>query len=131
MTTHNSPNNFYNEAPWARQLKAILPNNGVIPESVRNEWVKTITICYCGNGLGYREGVDEGALPYYKEFISLFDNKDMIILLNMMDDSILLMDLGMPKAAARFKKMCAYLLKKSQNARKVYRLFIKRRHIKI
>lgn len=116
MTTHNSPNNFYNEAPWARQLKAILPNNGVIPESVRNEWVKTITICYCGNGLGYREGVDEGALPYYKEFISLFDNKDMIILLNMMDDSILLMDLGMPKAAARFKKMCAYLLKKSQNA---------------
>lgn len=115
LTTHNCMNNFYNEAPWARQLKSIMPMTGVVPESVLPEWVKTITICYCGNGLGYKEGVDEGALPYYKEFINSFDNKAMAMLLNMMDDPILLMDMSRSKASNRFRKLCAFLSNKCQN----------------
>lgn len=62
MTTHNSINNFYNEEPWARQLKTLLPISGNIPQSILSDWVKTTVICYSGNGNGYREGVDEGAL---------------------------------------------------------------------
>lgn len=107
MTTHNSINNFYNEEPWARQLKTLLPISGNIPQSILSDWVKTIVICYSGNGNGYREGVDEGALPYYKEFIKNFDNKALVCLLNLMDDPILLMDLDTPKANRRFKKLCA------------------------
>lgn len=107
MSTHNSANNFYNEAPWAKQLNQLLPVSGAIPTSVLPDWVKTIVICYSGNGLGYREGVDEGALPYYKEFIKNFDNKALVSLLNMMDDPVLLMDLNMSKADRRFRTLCA------------------------
>lgn len=105
MTTHNSINNFYNEEPWTRQLKQLLSVSGNIPDSVLSDWVKTIVVCYSGNGLGYREGVDEGALPYYKEFIKNFDNKALVCLLNMMDDPTLLMDLNMSKTNKRFRTL--------------------------
>lgn len=116
MTTHNSINNFYNEAPWARQLKQLLPVSGNVPVSVLADWVKTIVVCYSGNGLGYREGVDEGALPYYKDFIKNFDNKALVCLLNMMDDSTLLMDLNMSKADRRFRNLCSALAQHCKNA---------------
>ena len=116
MSTHNSVYNFYNEAPWARQLKQLLPVSGNVPLSVLSDWVKTIVVCYCGNGLGYREGVDEGALPYYKEFIKNFDNKALVYLLNMMDDSTLLMDLNMPKANRRFRNLCSALATHCKNS---------------
>ena len=83
LSTHNSANNFYNEEPWARQLDTMLPPSGNIPNSVLNDWVRTIAICYTGNGLGYREGVDEGAERYYKKFIKNFDNRAISILLNL------------------------------------------------
>jgi hypothetical protein len=116
MSTHNSFNNFYNEAPWARQLKEMIPVTGTIPDSILNEWVKTIVVCYCGNGLGYRDGVDEGAVQYYQEFINSFDEKAIVCLLNMMDDSILLMDMGSSKVSKRFRGMCTSLKDKTQNA---------------
>lgn len=116
MTTHNSINNFYNEAPWARQLKQLLPVSGNVPPSILSDWVKTIVVCYSGNGLGYREGVDEGALPYYEEFIKKFDNKALVYLLNMMDDSTLLMDLNMPKADRRFRNLCSTLASHCKNS---------------
>lgn len=116
MTTHNSFNNFYNEEPWARQLKQLLPVSGHIPTSVISDWVKTIVVCYAGNGLGFRQGVDEGALPYYEDFIKNFDNYSLVCLLNMMDDPILLMDLNMPKANKRFRDLCATLATHCKNS---------------
>lgn len=115
MTTHNSFNNFYNEAPWAKQLKTLLPTNGTIPESVLEDWVKTIVVCFCGNGLGFREGVDEGAVSYYLEYLKQFDNKSMVVLLNLMDDPVLLMDLDTKKANRRFRKLCLKFSEKTQN----------------
>ena len=115
MTTHNSYNNFYNEAPWARQLKTLLPTNGTIPEAILADWVKTIVVCYCGNGLGFREGVDEGAESYYLEFLNQFDNKSMVVLLNLIDDPVLLMDLDTKKANRRFRKLCLGFSQKTQN----------------
>jgi len=115
LSTHNSVNNFYNEEPWAKQLYNILPNSGKVPNSVLEDWVRTIVICYTGNGLGYREGVDEGAERYYIEFIRNFDNKAISTLLNLMDDAILLMDIDMPKATKRYKLMCSDLQKRCKN----------------
>lgn len=116
MSTHNSFYNFYNEAPWAKQLKDMIPITGIIPNSILNEWVKTIVVCYCGNGQGYRDGVDEGAVEYYQEFINAFDEKSVVCLLNMMDDSSLLMDMGNNKVTRRFKSLCELLKGKTQNA---------------
>ena len=115
LSTHFSMNNFYNEEPWARQLSTMIPANGAIPKTVINEWVKTIVICYSGNGMGYREGVDEGALPYYQEFIKKFDNKAIACLLNLLSDSTLLMDIDRIKTKNRFKKLCGALSKHCRN----------------
>lgn len=62
------------------------------------------------------KGVDEGALPYYEEFIKNFDNKAIACLLNMMDDAILIMDIDTKKANERFRNLCAVLTKQSKNA---------------
>lgn len=43
MSTHNSANNFYNEAPWAKQLNQLLPVSGAIPTSVLPDWVKQLS----------------------------------------------------------------------------------------
>ena len=115
LSTHFSMNNFYNEEPWARQLSTMIPANGIIPKTVINEWVKTIVICYSGNGLGYREGVDEGALPYYCEFIKNFNNQAIACLLNLLFDSTLLMDIDKIKTTNRFKRLCSALSKHCKN----------------
>lgn len=75
---HYDVNNFYNEYPHAKSLKSSLPPTGNVPRAARHLWVKTVCICYVGNGLGYREGVDESALPFYKEFVENFSEAEMV-----------------------------------------------------
>jgi len=55
-SVHFGLNNFYNEYPHARVLEQSLPKNGIVPRAARSLWVKVISICYVGNGAGYREG---------------------------------------------------------------------------
>lgn len=114
-STHYSGNNFYNEYAWAKMLKEMIPTNGVIPETVVKDWVKVITICHCGNGLGYREGVDEEADIYYKEYIDNFKDREIKVLLHLLDDKDLLYDMDMEKTKKRFKRMCNRLNKKTTN----------------
>ena len=93
----------------------MIPSTGIIPTSVLSDWVKIISICYAGNGRGYREGVDEGALEYYKMFIKQFDDKSIVCLLNLMDDSIFTYDLDMTKPTRRFKNLCKALSSHTKN----------------
>lgn len=108
-TTHYANNNFYNEYPWALQLSKLIPSNGIIPSSVVKEWVRIITICYIGNGLGYREGVDTSAARYYEEFINNFTEQNVYQLLLVMDNQELTSDMGMMKVKRRFKSLCEAL----------------------
>ena len=72
--------NFYNEPPYARLLCKYIPANGMIPEQVVAEYVKTITLCAIGNGYGVcREAfsIYNGLINKYtdseiKEFVKLF-----------------------------------------------------------
>lgn len=112
---HNSYNNFYNEYPFASRLKELIPISGEIPESVIPDWVKTIVVCYCGNGRGYRDGVDERAVVYYTEFIKNFKTKEIISLLKQMDNPDLLMDFNEQKVQARFKNLCEILRHNTSN----------------
>lgn len=81
---HFGLNNFYNEAPYARLLRKYIPENGNIPEEVRWEYVKTITLCYIGNGWGvawtaatiYSELFGKFTEKEYKVYISLFKDAD-------------------------------------------------------
>lgn len=115
-SAHYGNNNFYNEYPWAKMLKNLIPQSGIIPDTVIEDWVKVITLCYIGNGLGYREGVDEGALPYYEEYINAFKDKELKIFLNLFNDSELLRDAYSTKGNLRFKKLCTLFKEKTQNS---------------
>lgn len=75
---HFGSNNFYNEYPHAKALNDSLPATGKIPRAARAMWVKVISICYVGNGLGYRQGVDEQALPYYQNYVGNFTEGEAI-----------------------------------------------------
>ena len=75
---HFSSNNFYNEYPHAKALSDSLPATGKIPRAARAMWVKVVSICYVGNGYGYREGVDEQALPYYQSYVNNFSEADTV-----------------------------------------------------
>lgn len=75
---HFGANNFYNEYPHAKALHESLPATGKIPRAARAMWVKVNSICYIGNGHGYKRGVDEQALPYYQNYINNFTESDSV-----------------------------------------------------
>lgn len=75
---HFGSNNFYNEYPHAKALNESLPATGKIPRATRAMWVKVISICYVGNGYGYKQGVDEQALPYYSSYVNNFTESEAV-----------------------------------------------------
>jgi len=79
---HLSINNFYNEAPYAKLLRKYIPENGIIPSAIRFEYVKTITLCYMGNGYG----VAWTASPIYNELFGKFTDKEYKILISLFKD---------------------------------------------
>ncbi|APX64433.1 hypothetical protein [Acinetobacter schindleri] len=66
--THTSFNNFYNEPTPARILAEYVPNTGIIPNSIRKQYIKTVVMAKIGNGYG----TSSMAMPYYDLMISKF-----------------------------------------------------------
>jgi len=85
-SAHFGHNNFYNEYPHAKILGESLPPTGMVPRAARPTWVKVISTCYIGNGLGYKEGVDESALPYYQKYCNGFTDAEHIDFLHLFND---------------------------------------------
>ena len=113
---HYGSNNFYNEYAHALEIERSLPKGAGIPDSARHDFIKIVSTCYIGNGHGYRDGVDERALPLYKDFIKRFTDDDMIVLLNLFSDHEFTNDMSRTKAAARTKKLCKWLKRRTKNS---------------
>lgn len=114
--THFGTNNFYNEYPHAKALDNSLPPSGKVPRAARSFWVKVLCICYVGNGLGYREGVDEAALPYYKKHLSNFEEVEIVEFIKLFGDPEFTAPLAQNKPEARVKKLATALKSMTQNA---------------
>ncbi|WP_147439215.1 hypothetical protein [Corallococcus sp. CA049B] len=106
---HVEYNNFYSERSHARSLEQSLPPNGQVPVAVRSEWVKVICVCYFGNGLGYKEGVDEAAVPYYVVHIKNFSETEVVEFLHLFGDAQFVSDLHLPKPDKRARDVAAFL----------------------
>ncbi|MEH2370830.1 hypothetical protein [Nostoc sp.] len=111
-TVHFEYNNFYNEYPHAKSISVSIPTTG-IPKSVRNLFVKIICICYCGNGKGYKDGIDDRALPYYEQFIEGFKIEEIKEYIKLFSDNEFVFDLDTPKADLRMKKLAKSLRDKT------------------
>ena len=102
---HFGWDNFYNEHPHARALADSLPQSGQVPRAARSLWVKVISICFIGNGLGYREGVDEAALISYRKYIDRLTEHEAIEFLHLFSDTEFNSILGRSKTEERAKKL--------------------------
>ncbi len=76
-------------------------------------FVKVTTICFAGNGKGYREGIDENAVKYYKEFIESFTVREVIDFLYLFEDNEFVFDLDVSKPDVRIRKLTEYLKTKT------------------
>jgi hypothetical protein len=73
---HNGMNNFYNEPAFAERLLE-LSSQGAIPETVQDEYVRTVACCRVGNGYG----VSIAATQYYDQMIRNFSPREISILI--------------------------------------------------
>ncbi|WP_288390318.1 hypothetical protein [uncultured Acinetobacter sp.] len=113
-SAHYNNNNFYNEYPYAESLKASLAPVG-IPKAAQYDFVKIVSTCAIGNGLGYKQGVDERALPIYEDLINRFGDEEIIIFCKLFEDHEFIGDLHKSTASNRAKTMADYLKGRTHN----------------
>jgi hypothetical protein len=116
-SVHFGINNFYNEYPRARALEQSLPRTGVVPRAARSLWVKVVAICYVGNGAGYWEGVDEGALPYYIKYVENFSDDEMVEFIRLFEDPEFTSALDRRRTDKRTRELATRLKSKTKNLR--------------
>jgi hypothetical protein len=112
---HFGSNNFYNEYPHAKALMASLPATGKIPRAARAKWVKIVSICYVGNGHGYRQGVDEQAVPYYSKYVNNFTEAETVEFVKLFLDPEFTSPLSRSTPDKRVRDLAAILKPKHSN----------------
>lgn len=113
-SAHYSINNFYNEFPHALSVEQSMPAAG-IPTTARYDFVKTISTCFIGNGCGYRDGVDENALPIYKKLLSRVTESEIVIFVKLFSDHEFTTDLSRSKSRERAIQLANFFRTKIKN----------------
>jgi len=113
-TVHFEWNNFYNELSHAKSISESIPIAG-IPESIRKLFVKVISICYIGNGKGYKRGVDEGALEFYVKFVEAFTLSEIKEFLNLFVDPEFVTDFNYTKPDNRLRALATFFTSKTKD----------------
>lgn len=112
---HFGSNNFYNEYPHALALNDSLPPSGIVPRAARSMWIKILSICFVGNGYGYRQGVDESALPYYEKHINNFTEHEIVEFIKLFGDPEFTSPLALNTPDKRVRQQAMILKSKITN----------------
>jgi len=72
MAAHNAMNNFYNEGPPARQIEALVGEQGDVPKAVARKYTRTLVEVFLGNGFG----VSFTAEPVYRRLLERLDPQE-------------------------------------------------------
>ena len=113
-TVHFEFNNFYNEYHHIKSIEKSIPTAGV-PESISKFYVKVICLCYVGNGLGYRQGVDENALPYYQKFIEGFNLSEIKEYLLLFSDPEFVTDVNKSTPDKRMRQLATFFKSRTKD----------------
>ncbi len=111
LLSHQAFNNFYNEPPHARLLAKYVPDTGKIPDAIRSRYVKTVTMCYIGNGYG----VSTVAYAYYQEMIEKYQDNEIYQVLLLPKDKIFASRLQFDDCKKRFRALLQKLKGKTVN----------------
>lgn len=90
LSKHNGWDNFYHERPVIKKILSYFSTASDIPIDRQEALIQAVIICRIGNGVSYNNGVSSSAKPYYDQFISMLNNKQMEILLSQMLDPIII-----------------------------------------
>jgi hypothetical protein len=86
VETHFSRDNFHHEVPIVRQIKRYIIEESDILPNIEEKLIKALLICRIGNGNWYCEGVSPGGKPIYDQIITLFNSKQINLLIKYMSD---------------------------------------------
>jgi len=112
-TAHISFNNFHTEPAHARALVPFIPANGAVPNAVRFPYVKTLTMCYIGNGYG----VSNMAYSEYETLIARFQDRELYTVCQLPMDAEVASRLQFTSCVRRFRKLLEYLKPRTSNPR--------------
>ena len=105
LTAHNGINNFYNEPPFALQLRSIVGSHGAIPSGINFKYVKTIVTVFLTNGAGEAWAANS----IYIDLIKNFDGKQSFIALISFQDPMIKSKLQFDLCQQKFLEMLGYL----------------------
>jgi hypothetical protein len=106
---HIGFNNFYTEQTPAKALAKYIPENGLIPDSVRYPYVKTIIMCYVGNGYG----VSRYAYPYYETLIKQFQDPEIYTVIKLLSDEDFSSRMQLSNCRGRYRSLLQELKQKT------------------
>lgn len=109
--THVGMNNFHYEPAQARALMGYVPDTGEIPDAVRVPYVKTVSMCFIGNGYG----VSNAAYPYYQTLVSRFRDPEIYAVCRLPLDPEFASRLQFSSCGNRFREMVVYLKSRTSN----------------
>ena len=108
---HLGWDNFYNEPPYARTLVRYVPATGVIPDSARSIYVKTVMMARIGKG----SGIARSALPYYEELLNRFQDSEIREVPLLLRDTEFTSRLQFDSCAVQYRNLCTAFLEKTTN----------------
>jgi hypothetical protein len=98
---HQGMNNFHNEPVHARALLAIVPDTGVIPDVVRQRYVKAVVLSKIGTGYG----VSWGAEPSYDQMIAKMQEPEIAAFCRLVLDTTVQGRLLLDSCGTRFREL--------------------------
>lgn len=112
LNAHRGNNNFYNEPPFARELKRIVGVPPKIPKGINKQYVLVLVEVYLSNG----NGIAWDAEPIYKELMEHFDSRQATIALLSFTTDQISSSLQIGLCKKKYIELLNYLRPKITNA---------------
>lgn len=111
LIAHRGYNNFYNEVPWAKQLRSVVGNPIKIPKQINKKYVLALVECYITNG----NGVCWDGEAFYKDMINSFDNIQATMVMLSVTVLYIRSNLGLPLCSKKYKELLSMVRPKITN----------------
>ncbi|MDF4951235.1 hypothetical protein P3580_21565 [Vibrio parahaemolyticus] len=108
---HTGHNNFYNEPAHARILDSYVSSTGLVPDSVRKQYVKTVVMAKIGNG----HGISTMAESYYDNMLTKFGDDEIKEFVFLLSDSEVSSRVCLLSCNQGFKNLATYFAGKTTN----------------
>lgn len=108
---HIGFNNFHNEPSHARVLDSYVSNTGIIPESVRKAYVRTVVMSKIGNG----HGVSTMAESYYDNMLQKFGEHEIKEFVTLLMNTEFSSRVALSACRSNYKALVAYFLPRTTN----------------